>query len=267
MKNLLIRSLTGIIFVVAILGSLLFNRYIFLFLFFVFTIAGLLEFYSLSEKTGAKPQKVMGILTGIIVYSINAIINVFGDMEWLLTIIPFVFSIFIFELYRKSERPFNNIAYTLLGIIYVAVPFSFMTYYTNVIFKYILLGFFILIWTNDTFAYLTGMALGKHRLFERISPKKSWEGSIGGAIFALLAGYILSIYFQILTMEQWLIFSGIVIITGTFGDLTESMFKRSIDIKDSGSILPGHGGILDRFDATIMAAPFIFTFLKLFTSR
>lgn len=127
----------------------------------------------------------------------------------------------------------------------------------------ILLGYFVLIWTSDTFAYLIGRKIGKNRLFERISPKKSWEGSAGGAVAAIAMAMLLSRIYPDIEVWIWMVMSSIIVITGTLGDLTESLLKRSLNVKDSGNILPGHGGLLDRFDAILLSAPFVWAFLSL----
>ncbi len=129
--------------------------------------------------------------------------------------------------------------------------------------KELVLAFFVIIWVDDTFAYLSGMLLGKHKLFKSISPNKTWQGTIGGAIFSLVAAWIFSIFSPWLDVTTWLAFASVLIIFGTFGDLVESMFKRRLGIKDSGDIMPGHGGILDRLDSVLIAAPFIFVFIIL----
>ena len=131
---------------------------------------------------------------------------------------------------------------------------------------YPLLGFFILIWTGDTMAYLGGMTFGRHRLFERISPKKSWEGSITGGLFALAMAWFLSLFFTELSTPQWMGMAAIIIVTGTLGDLAESLLKRSVGAKDSGQLLPGHGGFMDRLDSVFLSAPFVFVYLNLLTS-
>jgi phosphatidate cytidylyltransferase len=171
------------------------------------------------------------------------------------------------ELFSKHEKPIDNISKTLFGIIYVPLPFALLNFFYmpsiagNEIHPSILLGFFLILWTSDTFAYLSGMAFGKHKLFERISPKKTWEGSIGGLIFGMVMSWVLSIYFNDLSLLQWLSIGLITIVFGTFGDLAESMIKRSMNVKDSGKLLPGHGGLLDRFDAALLAAPAVFIYL------
>ena len=165
-------------------------------------------------------------------------------MEWLVIIVPFLFLIFVAELWRNKKQPFLNIAISLLGIIYIALPFGLMIHFFDNIYLSgpmhygIPLGYLLLLWLNDTGAYLVGSLLGKHKLFERISPGKTWEGSAGGALFAIATAWGLSTIFVQLTTIHWLILAFIVVISGTLGDLVESMLKRSLGIKDSGSILP-----------------------------
>lgn len=186
-------------------------------------------------------------------------------------LVPIVFTIFIIELYRNRPQPIPNIAYTLLGIIYVAVPITLLhelAYFKNLSFgdsySYdILIGYFFVLWANDTGAYFVGRSLGRNKLFPRISPKKTWEGSMGGAVSGLAIGYLNSLLFPSISLELWLIIAAIVVLFGSLGDLVESLFKRSLDIKDSGKLLPGHGGVLDRFDGIFISAPMVYTFLKL----
>lgn len=273
MNNFFSRTITGILFVILIVGSILLSQYLFASLFLVITILGILEFNNLVEKDNIKPQKIIGIIVGSALFVSSALfaLNLI-DGSILLLNIPLFFVIFIIELFRKTEKPFTNIAYTLLGIIYVALPFSLLNFFFtpgsttgDEYHPAILLGFFLLIWMNDTTAYLIGIWLGKHRFFERISPKKSWEGFIGGTIFTLILAYILSIYFDEFNLLQWLIITIIVVVFGVLGDLVESIFKRSINCKDSGTIFPGHGGILDRFDSVLLATPFVFTYVIMFS--
>ncbi len=234
-------------------------------------VLGMWEFYGLLSKTGVQPQKILGIITGVVIFTANFLLaaKYTEDNRIFLFAIPLLILIFIVELYRQKDQPFNNISFTLFGISYIALPFSLLNYFafnklTNFQFDpKIVLGFIFLIWLNDTGAYLSGMTLGKHKLFERISPKKTWEGSIGGALFTCLAAFVISLFFKELTTLQWIIMSPIVVLTGTFGDLAESLFKRSINIKDSGNILPGHGGILDRFDSLFLSIPAGYIYLQL----
>ena len=125
----------------------------------------------------------------------------------------------------------------------------------------IIIGFFILLWSSDTGAYLAGRFFGKHKLFERISPKKTWEGSIGGGVLSLIAAYVISLFFHNIELKDWMILAIITVVGGGLGDLVESMHKRNLNVKDSGNLLPGHGGILDRFDGLFIAVPFIYAYL------
>jgi phosphatidate cytidylyltransferase len=189
--------------------------------------------------------------------------------SWLLALIPIVLYPFFAELYRKSEHAFSNIAYTLLPAIYIAFPMGTLNFlyspyhFSGENFPNLLAGFFILTWTGDTMAYLGGMAIGRHKLFERISPKKTWEGSICGTLFALGMAWFLSLFFKEMDMWQWMGMAAVIVVTGTFGDLAESMLKRNFQVKDSGTLLPGHGGFLDRFDGVLFSAPFTFLYLNL----
>jgi phosphatidate cytidylyltransferase len=171
-------------------------------------------------------------------------------------------------LYRKDDlQPFANLGYTFLGIIYVAVPFALVNELiitSNGYRPRLMIGILLMLWGNDSGAYFAGKFLGKRKLFERISPKKTWEGFFGGLAVSLIVALVCSHFFDDLGAIQWLITAVIISVTGTLGDLVESLFKRSISIKDSGSIIPGHGGFLDRFDGLLLSMPFIVTFLKIF---
>ncbi|MFT3753955.1 MAG: phosphatidate cytidylyltransferase [Paludibacter sp.] len=176
----------------------------------------------------------------------------------------YIVIVFLSELYRHKSNPLNNWAYFILGQIFVALPFSLLNFilFIDEWQPLVLLSVFVTIWVNDTGAYLIGITFGKHRLFERISPKKSWEGFFGGAAAALLSGYVFSLLIPQISLINWLIFSEIIVIFGTFGDLVESLMKRTVDMKDSGNVIPGHGGLLDRFDSMLLAAPVVFIYLS-----
>ena len=282
MNNLLTRSLTGVFFCIVLILSIYFGKYTLIALFFIVMVLGLWEFYALSEKGSIQPQKILGVFTASVFYLISTFyLNRMIPGIYLIIPLPLFFLIFIFELFSnpslpagRPDKPLVNIAITLSGIFYITLPLTLLSYLAYPpppypgfeLYKYnsnVLLGFFFLIWTNDSAAYLTGVQFGKHKLFERISPKKTWEGSIGGAILSLIVAYIISIYFTELRLADWLIIAVIIIIFGTLGDLVQSLFKRSINVKDSGSILPGHGGILDRFDGVLLSVPFVFMYLQL----
>lgn len=268
LNNFVTRSLTGAIYVSLIVSSILVHPYFFYIIIGIFTIISVFEFYNIVSSNNVKPQKFLGIFITIVIYSISIYsANSHLGFEYFLCLLPLFFSTFIIELFSKNTKPLQNIAYTILGIFYVALPLSLLVFIPNIgLFKFnkgIILGFFILIWTNDTFAYLVGIKLGKHRLFERVSPKKSWEGSIGGLVFSIFCAFILSRFIDSLSVLEWIGYAFIIVVFGSLGDLVESLFKRNLNIKDSGNILPGHGGILDRLDAVLIAAPFAFFYLLL----
>ncbi len=273
-NNLINRTITGIVFVGVIVGSIIWNQLVFALLFFLITIFTLAEFYDIiSRDKKIKPQKITGVFFGAILYTLAALAaNNLIDAEILVFALFLPFILFITELFRKQENPFTNIGITILGIFYIVLPFSLLNFFFNPDFvpgntsTHILLGFFIILWMYDMFAYLVGMIFGKRRMFERISPKKSWEGLIGGLLFALTAAWLISMKFVKFDLLNWIIISFIIIIFGTLGDLVESMLKRSYEIKDSGRILPGHGGLLDRFDAVFIAAPAVFVYIVLINS-
>ncbi len=270
MKTIITRTISGLVFIILIIGSIFLGPFTFGFVFLVFLVLGLLEMLNMIKSAGYKPATAQVLITAILLYDIVLLyIWNYIPAKWLIVSVPVIFLIFIFELYRKSKTPFQNIGMGIFAIIYVAVPFALMNFFfypdmdTSIPVKGVLVGFFFIIWVNDTFAYLTGMAIGKHKLFERISPKKTIEGTLGGFVFGLVAAYVLSLIFNELSLYEWLGLAAVIIIFGTFGDLVESMFKRSINIKDSGNIMPGHGGILDRFDSILMASPFVFIYLMI----
>ncbi len=268
MSNLVQRTITGIALVVLVIAAVVTGRYYFTFLFLVFTVVGLWEFYSLVEKAGVFPNKIAGVIAGTVLFVTNSLIAMrLVEFQLLLINFLFVFIIFLLELYRNNQNPFTNIAFTFFGLLYVAVPFSLLNYFPNPAFlpgvyhASLLLGFFFMVWINETGAYLVGTAIGRHKLFERVSPKKTWEGVIGGGVLTFLSALFISVFYKQVSLADWLVVALIIIVLGTYGDLFESMFKRSINAKDSGTLLPGHGGVLDRFDGVFMAAPFVFVYL------
>ncbi|MES2592534.1 MAG: phosphatidate cytidylyltransferase [Bacteroidota bacterium] len=265
MNNFIKRTLTATVFVAVLLGCTYWNQFSFSALFFVIAVLGVWEFYTLSEKTGAQPQKVIGTAAAAILFFSNAMVSMgYSNQAVLLINIPILFAVFIVELYSKAADPFKNIAFTLLGIVYVALPFSLLNYITSydTIYSYkLLFGFFFILWSNDTGAYLSGSVFGKSKLFPRVSPGKTWEGCIGGAVLSYVVAFLISGWYTSINWIDWIAIATILIVIGTLGDLVESLFKRSINVKDSGNILPGHGGILDRFDSLILATPFVFTYL------
>jgi len=271
LSNFLLRTISGILFAVSFIGALFIGKVTFLIVFSAILVLSMFEFYTLSQKSRIKPQFFLGILIGFSLF-IGSYLYATGNIEalFLLGFIPMMTCVFIFELFRNHKRPFHNIAFTLLGVFYIAIPislFNFMVFNSSTIaYSYtyeILLSYFILIWANDTGAYLFGVSIGKHKIFPRISPKKSWEGFLGGLFFTAIIAWAISLYFHNITFVHWLVIGLLSAIIGVFGDLVESMFKRSIDVKDSGKFLPGHGGVLDRFDSVFLSAPIVFAYLKI----
>lgn len=180
-----------------------------------------------------------------------------------------IFTSFVGILFAKKDEIIPHLGKIFLSFTYITVPFVLMTQipFLNGDFKYAstsILGVFLLIWTSDTFAYLTGRTFGKTKLLKRISPNKTVEGFVGGTVFCFGASILIAQYFTSLTLTQWIIIAGLVSVFGVLGDLIESMFKRQAGVKDSSDLIPGHGGFLDRFDSVIFAAPFIFIYLQIF---
>jgi phosphatidate cytidylyltransferase len=275
LKNLLVRTASGAVLLAIVAGASL-SIYSYALLLFAIMVIGLVEFYKMARHNGSKPQFITGIATGIILFiglalpAIGVQNKSFEGIEILMamTIISISLVIpicMIIELFKVSQTPMSNIATTILGIVYVTLPLSLMMYIPlflggNTWQPWYFLFYLFIVWANDVFAYLVGITMGKHRLCERISPKKSWEGFFGGIIGAIGVG-ALGAYFLDGRYEIWIGLAAIIAITGVLGDLVESMFKREAGVKDSGNIMPGHGGVLDRFDALLISAPFAFIFL------
>jgi phosphatidate cytidylyltransferase len=263
------RAITGLIFILVMLTTLLTGPFVFTGFYIFLSLVCLIEFFGLVKTTGLRPHRIIGYAAALIIFaSVAARYFMAFETKWLLINIPLFFGIFIRELYKKSTLPFSNIAYTFLGLIYAVVPFVFffsLAFISGNYNPHLALGFFLMLWGNDTGAYLVGVKFGKHRLFERHSPKKSWEGFFGGIFSSMLVALVLARYFTDYGQYHWLAMALIISCFGTLGDLVESMFKRSIDIKDSGKMLPGHGGVLDRFDGLLLSAPVVFVYLYLIT--
>ena len=282
-KNLITRSITGVIFVAAVVTS------------FMRPEAMILLF---ALVTGLTAWEYTGIVNGIENVTVNRFISTSAAVYFFFSMagycsgivpsavfIPYLLTVvymFVSELYTKAPNPINNWAYTMLSQMYVALPFSMINVLAfrgvgdGVVYNYLLpLSIFVFLWTNDTGAYLSGSLFGKHKLFPRVSPGKRWEGSIGGGILVLVVAALIGWYENsdahegmaelALTIPQWMGLGLVVVLFGTWGDLVESLFKRTVGIKDSGSILPGHGGMLDRFDSSLMAVPAAVVYLYTLT--
>lgn len=241
-------------------------------LFFVILTASITEYINLFKQSDVKPNKFFAYSVSIILYVVSFLIaKGIIEIKYFLGLLPFFLMIMAAELYRKKAKPAENIATTFFGIIYLAIPLSLISFLVfpaihgeNTYTPNILIAIFALIWIHDSGAYLVGVSIGKHRLFERISPKKSWEGAIGGTLIAIIASCFICNFIPEIKLIHWIAISILTVVSSTFGDLTESMFKRYFGIKDSGNILPGHGGVLDRFDSIFFAIPVVTMYLKLF---
>ncbi len=279
MNNFFRRTLTGAWIVIFILGGFWLHPVSFFLTGLVLLIGSQYEYYLLIRKTGVKPQMIPGIITGITAYTISTLIaSGILQIKYLLILVPMIQVIMVIELYRKQEKPFDSLAHTFFSLLYSVLPFSLLPFaafsrsgiesllpHGIIIFSPgIIVGFFILLWTNDTGAYIIGSLIGKHRLMERISPKKTWEGFFGGAVFAAIAAWLISGWLGVVDTQGWVIISVIISVAGIYGDLIESMLKRSLGVKDSGTIMPGHGGFLDRFDSIVLSFPLVFLFISFF---
>ncbi len=279
MKDLLRRTLTGIFIVIFVLGGFWLHPVSFFITGLVMVLGTLTEYYRILKSDGARPQTLMGLISGVTVYTVASFVAAgYIPSEWFIVVIPLFVLILTAELYRKLEKPFDSLAHTIFPILYAVIPFSLFPFSAfdhsglaplsgsvNISFSPgIVIGFFVLLMVNDSAAYLVGISLGRHRLMERISPKKSWEGFFGGIAFSIILAWVLSPWLGVTDRKGWLIIAVIISVAGTFGDLVESMFKRSYGIKDSGRIMPGHGGFLDRFDSVFLSFPLVYLYLSLF---
>ncbi len=280
MNNLTLRLITGSVFVVVLVSAIWFSVWTMALLFLVIAILGLLEFYRLAQKANAQPLRIYATMLGALMVAGAFMLRRNFFPQAALAIIPALFLIFFIELYRKKSNPFANIGWSILGLAYIALPIAMLimafvpkmnlnigwygdTWESHYDWKPVL-ALFVLIWVSDSMAYVCGRLFGKTKLWERISPKKTWEGFIGGTIFCIGTGFAFGHWLMDdhSTMKYEIMWSLIALTTavsGMLGDLVESLFKRSIDVKDSGTILPGHGGILDRFDALFLSVPFTLT--------
>lgn len=270
MTNFTIRTLTGSGLVILIVAAVWFGPYSFAALMLLINVLGLYEFYRLLETPEVRPSKIAGaLLSAGLILCFLVILTGLVNWKLILLIIPAASVIFLSALYRPVKKPFTGLAITFFGITCISLPICFFVaipFLNRPVGSYhseVPLGAFMLLWTNDTIAYLFGSRFGKHHLFMRISPGKTWEGSFAGAAAGLIAACILSLYFPLLSAIEWEGLSLVIIVCGTYGDLIKSLLKRSTGVKDSGTILPGHGGILDRFDSLLGSAPFAFIYLVL----
>jgi len=252
-----------------ILFATLWNQWGYFAIFLFISIMSQYEFYRLARLDDKFPLKTWGTIIGQLFFVLSFLVEAdIIHLKYFLLIFPMLASVFLIQLYKRNgEKPFTHVAFTYLGVIYVAIPFALLNIiaFSSGEYSYEpVLGILFILWASDTGAYFAGITFGKKKLFERISPKKTWEGSIGGGIAAMILAFAVGHYFQSVPQWQWYVIAGIIVIAGTYGDLVESLFKRSIEIKDSGTFIPGHGGFLDRFDGLLLATPFIVAFIKIF---
>ncbi|MDB4088040.1 phosphatidate cytidylyltransferase [Flavobacteriales bacterium] len=271
MSNLVLRSITGALFATTIILCISWNEYSTGLLFLIVSTLGTIEFYQILNKKELSNNTKYGPFVNVVVYLLLTL-AFFGiiDYRFLFLIVPIMLILVVQELFMEDTIPYQNISSTLFGLLYITLPFAALNYisfneefYSKIGLSLnwsLLTGFFIILWTSDSMAYLVGRKLGKHKLFPRVSPGKTWEGLIGGVSFAILAGYLFS-YFTESSSMHWIIMSIIISVFGVLGDLSESLLKRSGGVKDSGNLLPGHGGILDRFDGIFFSSPIILTYL------
>ena len=260
------RTVTGVLFVAVLVGAILWNPISFGVLFALIAALSVREFGHLMNQSGqVEINRNIASLAGAYLFlALMAFCTQVTSARVFLPYLLLLLYLMITELYLKKKNPLGNWAFTMLSQLYIALPFALLNVLafhndpaaSSVSYNPMLpLSVFIFIWLSDTGAYCVGSLIGRHRLFERISPKKSWEGSIGGGVFAMAASLVLAHFFPFLSEMEWLGLALTVVVFGTWGDLTESLMKRQLGIKDSGNILPGHGGMLDRFDSALMAIP------------
>jgi phosphatidate cytidylyltransferase len=287
MKNMLLRTITGIGVVAAIVAAILWSPYAFLTIFCILTAGVLFEFYTLiNVSKEVHITRLVHCTGGMLLFASTFLTSSHHTRDTIyLYFLAYMMTLFISLLYSKRSNPIRELAYVIIGLVYIAMPISMLnivafhtvTFTVNSPEDYspiFLLALFMFIWIYDTGAYLTGMTFGKHKLFPRISPKKSWEGVYGGILFCILLGWGLSydtfwnfIHINVhdgirLSTLEWIGMGIVVAIFSTFGDLIESFVKRSVGVKDSGTILPGHGGLWDRFDSLLMATPALVIYLN-----
>lgn len=272
MKEFRKRTVWGILFVTAILGAILIGSLTFALLFLVISVFVLREFYALCKRAGFSPQVYPGLVAGATVFALSYFIAQQSVPDTAFNYLAlFIYAIPVYELFRKKKHPLINISLTGFGIIFVSVPFAMLNFLAfpgfdgEHVYNYgLLISLFLFVWAGDSGAYIFGVRFGRHRLFERISPKKSWEGLVGGIFTAMVTAWGLTYVFPQYGLLLLLVMAFIVVISGTLGDLVESLIKRSVGVKDSGRFLPGHGGLLDRFDSILLATPVIYFVFQFF---
>ena len=265
MSNLAKRTVFGSLFVIVVIGSILLNHWAFFAVMLATVIIGSQEVSKLMAKEDNRSLKLMTVIIGTLFFVLSVIFCKYSHVLQLVMILtPLLIALF------SKKYSFEKIAVSCwTAMFFVALPcYLMMEIYQNSLVnlegKYFIILLFCLIWINDIIAYLTGMAIGKHKLFERISPKKTIEGSLGGLVMTIVTAFLVNHYWlHIMGDLKMMGMAMVVVVFGSLGDLCESMMKRQAGVKDSGNVIPGHGGILDRFDATFLAVPAVYCYLMM----
>lgn len=264
MREVLRRITTGGIYVTLLLSAIFLSSDAFDFLIMVFGLACLYEYKRLVALRGYHVFAAYLALWWAYIYLIKDPVLIYV----LLALTLLANSMLLVFLFSKKSHPLNKFKKFIFGLFYISGGCIFLTmipYHDSDFAKFLIMGIFLLIWVNDSFAYVVGKMLGKTKLFPLVSPKKTWEGCFGGYFFALLTAYFLAKYETNISFAQWIVLTTVIVVSGNLGDLIESKFKRLAGVKDSGAILPGHGGMLDRLDSMVFAAPFAYLTLTIFT--
>jgi phosphatidate cytidylyltransferase len=270
LSSLKTRTITAIFFVAVLVSATLIHSYVFAIVFGIIAFLSTLEFVKmLNKKNGFSISTwLSGALSIFLFLLVSMATFEFISPKFIVLVLLFLPIYMIFEMYQKTENTITNVLGGFFSVIYASLPYALLVNIHTMNMgdnsaSYFVLIYFFIIWIHDSGAYLVGSKFGKRRLFERISPKKSWEGLIGGLVFSVIFAILIHNYFSFMSLPAWILLTLLVITTANFGDLTESMLKRNVGIKDSGNILPGHGGLLDRFDAVLLSTPFVFVYLQL----
>ena len=267
MRELLKRAITGVLYILLLLAAVFLSNDAFDFLFMIFGLTCLYEFKKIIRLQGYYIFIAFLILWWFHIYILGGLHQRVLISCILLTLTLITDLVMVKQLYTKGKPRYSQAQKFLISLLYIGggcIFLAMIPYTYGEFTKTMIMGIFILIWVNDSFAYLVGRSFGKRKLFESVSPKKTIEGFLGGFTFAIIASYLLFLYSNELTLLQWGILAVVVVIAGTLGDLVESKFKRMAGVKDSGAILPGHGGLLDRLDSLVFAAPFAYLTLQIF---
>lgn len=270
-SNLAQRTITGLIGAAVMLFAIVYSFNSLYVLAFLLQTLTVWECYQLFNKGNHQPFAITGTLLSILFFAYLWTHSSFKGSNFPAYLIAGGFGIvWLQSLFSHRTNPIESMVYTVIPWIYITIPFALLLEIpylstTSILKTYrfeIIISVFFLIWANDIGAYFVGKSIGKHKLFERISPKKTWEGSIGGLLSAIIIGFLLYSYWGLFSFSEWIGLTIITVVFGSLGDLVESQLKRVIGVKDSGTLLPGHGGFLDRFDAFLFALPFVYIYLQ-----